>query len=140
MFRYGMENLIQQLIRNGTLHSEDIISAFRKTDRIDFVPEESKTVAHDDVPIHIGYQQTISQPSTVAFMLELLGVLHGEKVLDIGSGSGWTTALLAQIVGERGEVTGLERVEELVEFGKNNITKYKINKLLIIIKTFIDTE
>lgn len=122
-----MENLIEQLIRNGTLHFENIISAFRAIDRVDFVPEESKSVAHDDTPVHIGYQQTISQPTTVAFMLELLGVQQGERILDIGSGSGWTTALLAHMTGEHGEVTGLERVEELVAFGQNNLAQYALN-------------
>lgn len=126
-----MEHLVQQLIRNGTLRSENSISAFRTIDRADFVPEESKPVAHDDTPVHIGYQQTISQPSTVAFMLELLGVQAGEKVLDIGSGSGWTTALLAHMVGEHGSVLGLERVEELVEFGKNNLAKYALENARI---------
>lgn len=119
-----MDQLVEQLIQNGTLHSHNIIEAFRAVDRKDFVPEESQSVAHADHPIHIGYQQTISQPSTVAFMLELLGADRGHRVLDIGSGSCWTTALLAHIVGPEGYVQGLERVEELVTFGGDNLAKY----------------
>jgi protein-L-isoaspartate(D-aspartate) O-methyltransferase len=121
-----MEELIQTLIDAGTLRTPHIIDAFRATDRTHFVPEESVPLAHKDYPIHIGHQQTISQPTTVAFMLELLGVQEGEKVLDIGSGSGWTTALLSHIVGEKGSVLGLERVKELVEFGTENLKKYAI--------------
>ncbi len=126
-----MDELVNSIIENGTLHSENIINAMRSIDRTDFVPEESKALAHSDHPIHIGHQQTISQPSTVAFMLELLAPQKGEKILDIGSGSGWTTALLSRIVGEEGSVLGLERVEELVEFGRKNLEKYNIQNAKI---------
>ena len=119
-----MEQLIQKLIQNGTLRSQNIIEAFYAIDRKDFVPAESQALAHSDQPIHIGYQQTISQPSTVAFMLELLNAEKGQRVLDIGSGSCWTTALLAHIVGPDGFVQGLERVEELVTFGTHNLARY----------------
>jgi len=119
-----MEELITKLIKNGILHSQNIIDAFRAVDRANFVPETSKEIAHEDVPIYIGHQQTISQPSVVAFMLELLNVKEGDVVLDIGSGTGWTTALIAHIVGERGTVLGIERIQELVVFGTHNLGKY----------------
>jgi protein-L-isoaspartate(D-aspartate) O-methyltransferase len=73
----------------------------------------------------IGYGQTISQPLTVAIMLELLDPKKGQKILDVGSGSGWTTALLSYVVGEEGKVVALEIKKELVEFGKENADKYK---------------
>ncbi len=126
-----MDELVNNIVRNGTLHTENIINAFRAVDRADFVPEESRSLAHENQPIHIGYDQTISQPETVAFMLELLAPQEGEKILDIGSGSGWTTALLSHIVGENGSVLGLERVDELVEFGRRNIEKYNIKNAKI---------
>ena len=127
----GVEELVQALIHNGTLRTQSIIDAFRAVDREDFVPEESKSSSHYDHPIHIGHQQTISQPTTVAFMLELLSPESGEKVLDIGSGSGWTSALLGNIVGPEGSVLGQERVEELVQFGKDNIAKYHLEHVQI---------
>jgi len=68
--------------------------------------------------------KTISQPSTVAFMLELLAVKKGDNVLDIGSGSGYTTALLAYLVGKKGSVLGMERVAKLVAKGKENLAKF----------------
>jgi protein-L-isoaspartate(D-aspartate) O-methyltransferase len=68
--------------------------------------------------------QTISQPYVVAFMLELLEPQEGQKILDIGFGSGWTTSLLAEIVGKNGKVYGIEIVPEVFEFGKKNIEKY----------------
>ena len=123
-----MHTLTDTLIENGTLMNENIIEAFQSIDRADFVPPESKPSAHVDHPIHIGHQQTISQPTTVAFMLELLDAQKGEHVLDIGAGSGWTTALLGHIVGSDGKVTGLERVEELVDFGSENLTKYNMSQ------------
>jgi len=64
-------------------------------------------------------------------MLELLQPNEGDKVLDIGSGSGWTTALLAFIVGEKGEVIGVERIKELVEFGRKNLKKYNFKNAKI---------
>jgi len=106
------------------LRSPKIIKAFEKVNRKDFVRSEYVGRAYDDIPLPIGYNQTISQPTTVAFMLELLELKEGLKVLDVGSGSGWTTALLANIVGKKGEVVGVELIPELVNFGRENIGKY----------------
>lgn len=122
----GMDELIQHMLDTGILRTPRIIDAFRAIDRVHFVPPESASFAHLDEPIHIGHQQTISQPSTVAFMLELLDPRPGQRILDIGSGSGWTTALLAHIVGREGSVLGLERVEELVAFGQENIARFNL--------------
>ncbi|MBI2476112.1 MAG: protein-L-isoaspartate O-methyltransferase [Candidatus Taylorbacteria bacterium] len=91
--------------------------------RADFVPDELKDEAYEDYPLPIGFGATVSQPTTVAFMLEKLGVRKGDNVLDIGSGSGWTTALLAHLVGPRGKVIGLEIVHELVALGRKNIER-----------------
>ena len=116
--------LIEHLIIAGVLQSPRIIEAFRAVDRNDFVPEEYAEEAYEDYPVPIGYGQTISQPYTVAFMLELLQPASGDKILDVGSGSGWTTVLLAQIVGPSGHVIGVEVKPELVEYGGQNLAKY----------------
>jgi protein-L-isoaspartate(D-aspartate) O-methyltransferase len=87
------------------------------------MPEKVRHLADFDQPVPIGYGQTISQPYTVARMLEWLDPRPGHKVLDIGSGSGWTTALLAHLVGSKGEVYAVERIPELVEFGRGNVEK-----------------
>ncbi|MBT4277309.1 protein-L-isoaspartate O-methyltransferase [Candidatus Falkowbacteria bacterium] len=117
-------SLIDQLIDDGYLKSSVIIEAFREVKREDFVLDEFKDEAEGNYPLPIGYEQTISQPLTVAFMLELLQPKKGDKILDVGTGSGWTTALLASIVGEEGKVYGIEYIPELKEFGENNIKKY----------------
>ena len=105
------------------LKSKNIEEALVAIDRASFVPEELKDEAYEDYALPIGHGQTISQPTTVVFMLELLGAQEGEKILDVGSGSGWTTALLSNLVGESGSVLGLERVPELVEMGQKNLTR-----------------
>ena len=119
--------LILSMIDRGALYSTQIIKAFENIDRKYFIPNEYKEFTYIDKPLPIGKGQTISQPSTVAFMLELLEPKSGENILDIGSGSGWTTALLCYIVGENGSVLGLERVDELVKKGQENIGKLPFN-------------
>ena len=122
-----MQRLVDTMIVSGILRSPEIIDAFEVVDRKYFVPESFREHIYADRPLPIGNDQTISQPSTVAFMLEHLSVQEGDKVLDIGSGSGWTTALLCHIVGEEGSVTGLERVDALVEQGKKNLSHFSFD-------------
>lgn len=122
-----MEQLVKELLRLGVLRSKLIIEAFRHIDRKDFVLAEYAESAYINEPLPIGYGQTISQPYTVAFMLELLELRKNQRILDVGSGSGWTTALLAHVVGTRGRVYGVEVKPELVIFGKRNVEKYKFS-------------
>lgn len=110
------------------MRTEELIKAFRKIKREDFVLPEDRETAEMDIPLPIGYGQTISQPTTVAFSMELLGPKKGEKVMDIGSGSGWTTAILAEVVGENGKVFGIELLQELKDFGEKNVSKYDFTK------------
>lgn len=117
-------SLIENLINNGSLKTPEIIRAFREIKRRDFIRPEDKARAEINAPLSIGCGQTISQPETVAFMIEQLEPKAGEKILDIGSGSGWTAALLARIVGANGRVYGLERIEKLKDFAAANINKY----------------
>ena len=119
-----MKYLIKELMEEGILKTPSIIDAFEKVDRKDFVPEELKDKAYLNTPLPIGYGQTISQPLTVAFMLELLQPEKGNRVLEIGSGSGWQTALLAHIVSGEGKVFAAELIPELMAFGRKNVAKY----------------
>ena len=120
--------LIDDLIEKGWLKTPRIIKAFKKIKRIDFMPEDSKDLAELNQALPIGYGQTISQPLVVAFMLEQLQPEKGHKILDVGSGSGWTTALLSEIVGEEGRVIAIELVKELRDFGEKNTFKYNFVK------------
>jgi protein-L-isoaspartate(D-aspartate) O-methyltransferase len=119
-----MSKLINSLIKQGYLKSDILIEAFFNVERKEFLPQELEDQAEANIALPIGYGQTISQPLTVAFMLELLNPQAGQKILDVGSGSGWTAALLAFVVGEKGKVVALERIKELVEFGKKNVQKF----------------
>ena len=122
-----LHELVDDMIFSNMLRSPHIIDAFRTVDRKYFVPAAFAEDTYIDAPLPIGNSQTISQPSTVAFMLERLAPEKGDTVLDIGSGSGWTTALLCHIVGEEGSVTGVERVDALVEQGRENLSKFNFN-------------
>ena len=116
-------SLTDRLVQNNILQTPEIITAFKKIKRCDFLPRGLSGQAELDMPISIGFGQTISQPSTVAFMLELLQPQAGDVIMDVGSGSGWTLALLAQIVAS-GKVYGIEIKQELASFAVNNVLKY----------------
>lgn len=96
-------------------------AAFRAVPREGFLPDRQRRYADVDAPLTIGHGATNSQPSTVAYMLELLDVRPGDRVLDVGSGSGWTTALLAELVGPGGSVVGVEIVDALVAMGRGHL-------------------
>ena len=102
-------------------HRDAVTAAFDAWPRDRFLPRQQRRRASYDGPLEIGQGQTNSQPRTVASMLRLLDVRPGHRVLDVGSGSGWTTALLAHLTGPTGEVAGVELEPELVEFGSANL-------------------
>src|SRR5712672_2951481 len=90
------DELVDELVASGVLSTELLVKAFRSVDRAHFVPLRLKAEAYADYPLPIGEGQTISQPSTVAFMLEQLQPAPGHHVLEVGAGSGYVAALLAQ--------------------------------------------
>ncbi len=116
------------LQERNTLTSPLLIESFNTVDRKDFVPFAFHEQAYEDYPLSIGEGQTISQPFTVAFMLELLELKEEDKVLDIGCGSGWTTALLAHAL-KKGSVTALERIPQLLTLAQNNLGKYNFTNI-----------
>lgn len=121
----GNDLLINKLVGEEILKTPRIIEAFRNVDRADFILPEDREDAYGDYPLSIGCGATISQPLTVAFMLELLQPQEGNKILDVGSGSGWTTVLLAYLVGKKGKVIGVEIIPELVKLGREHLNKYQ---------------
>lgn len=103
--------------------------AFIAVPRRHFLPENVVYQAPVDAPLPIGFGQTNSQPSTVAMMLEWLQVESGQHILDVGSGSGWTSALLAYLARPKGSVVAVEVVPELVRFGLANSRRAGIRNI-----------
>jgi protein-L-isoaspartate(D-aspartate) O-methyltransferase len=98
-----------------------VTAAFEAFPRTGFLPRSQRRSASYDGPLSIGHGQTNSQPRTVDAMLRLLRVEPGQRVLDVGAGSGWSTALLAHLTGESGEVLGVEIEADLVRWGGKNL-------------------
>lgn len=105
--------------------SKKILDAFSKVKRENFVPEKLGKEVYEDTALPIGYGQTISQPYTIAIMLSELELKKSQKVLEIGSGSGYVLALMSEIVGNKGKVFGIERIKELALKSKEVLSDYK---------------
>ena len=108
------------------------LKAFREVNREEFIPENLRQAAYHDVPLPLLRGKTISQPTTVMIMTHALELKPGEKVFEIGTGSGYQAAIIAKIVGPKGKVITTEVVPELVHFAKQNLKKSKINNVIIL--------
>jgi protein-L-isoaspartate(D-aspartate) O-methyltransferase len=117
-----VDSLVSRLKRYGYIRSAAVERAMLKVDRTLFVPEGAKTYAYNDHPLEIGYGQTISAPHMVAIMLELLEIGEKDRVLEIGTGSGYNAALIACMAKE---VYTIESVPELAEIAKKNLSGFK---------------
>jgi len=101
---------------------EQIINAFAKVKRENFVPENLVAYSYEDMALPLEDGSTISQPSTIAFMLSLLELKQGQKILEIGSGSGYVLALISEIIKE-GKIYGVEIIQRLAIKSKNLLQK-----------------
>ena len=132
-FKEKRKKLVEQLIKEGILKSEKVIKAMLAVPREEFVPTNYRDYAYSDTPLPIGYGQTISAPHMVAIMTQVLNPDPGNRVLEIGTGSGYQAAVLAEIVGDSGHVWTIERIKELVEFAKNNLSRLSYLKRVTVI-------
>ncbi|KXO10872.1 Protein-L-isoaspartate O-methyltransferase [Moritella sp. JT01] len=114
---------------NKTTIDKRVEQAFRTVKRRYFMPTDNQHMADYDAPFSIGHAQTISQPTTVKHMLLWLAPETGQRILDVGSGSGWSTALLADLVGPTGSVFAVERIPVLKRFGETNCQRFGGNNI-----------
>ncbi len=114
--------LIKSLKEEG--FSKDIINAFSKVRREEFLQDHMKPRAYEDTALSIGEGQTISQPYTIAKMLEMLSLKKGQKVLEVGSGCGYVLALISNIIGTKGNIYGIEIVKSLADKSRINLSEY----------------
>ncbi|RKY36285.1 MAG: protein-L-isoaspartate O-methyltransferase [Candidatus Omnitrophota bacterium] len=120
-YDYLRERMVKEQIIARGIKDERVIKAMLKVERHKFVPEGLRWLAYQDRPLPIGYGQTISQPYIVALMTELLGVKGDEKVLEIGTGSGYQAAILAEIVKEVYTIEILEPLAKEAEAKLKNL-------------------
>lgn len=111
---------------------ERVLQAMMKVKREHFVPEKCKSLAYADMPLPIGHSQTISAPHMVAIMVQLLDLREGMKVLDIGTGSGYHAAVMAQLVGSSGYIYSVEIIPELVKMAGENLKVAGIENVTVI--------
>jgi protein-L-isoaspartate(D-aspartate) O-methyltransferase len=123
-----MNELIKIMRNSGFLNDSHVELAIRKNPRHKFVPKSLLGRAYKDIPLSLMKKQTISQPSVVSRMTELLNVKKGQKILEIGSGSGWQSAILSFLTGH-GKVFSIDRHPELVKFAKENLDKLDIKNV-----------
>ena len=130
-FQEKLNELINHMKATGFLTDSKVESTIKLVPRHYFVPDSLQDRAYENGPLPIMNGQTISQPSVVARMTEWLDVQEGQKILEIGSGSGWQTAILAKLVGG-GQIFTVERHENLSNFARKNLEKSEIKNVQII--------
>ncbi|WP_151523796.1 protein-L-isoaspartate O-methyltransferase family protein [Serinicoccus kebangsaanensis] len=122
------------LRHQGSRHRDRLVArAMSAVPRGDFLPPGVRHRASVDAPLAIGHGATSSQPSTVATMLSALDARAGHRVLDVGAGSGWTTALLAHLVGESGRVVGVELEPELVDAARDRLRAAGVGRADVVV-------
>ena len=116
--RRGREKLMAEIRRAGIVNSEPVLAAIERVERRHFVRPDDASEAYDNAPLPIGRGQTISQPLVVALMSEALAIGPGDRVLEIGTGSGYQAAVLAEM-GAR--VFSVEIIPKLAEWAASNL-------------------
>jgi len=132
MFNEHRKKLVQNLKNEGRIKTLAVEKAFLEIPREEFIPQVLKNSAYVDTPLEIGNGQTISAPHMVAIMCEALDIQKGQKILEIGAGSGYHAAIVSKIIGEKGHVYTIERFSNLALKAKENLDKVKIENVTVI--------
>jgi len=121
--------MVERQLRRRGIADERVLAAMGSVPRQRFVPESERRRAYNDGALPIGHGQTISQPWIVAAIAQALGLKGGERVLDVGSGSGYSVAVLAELARE---VIGIERVEALAERSRQALAELGMSGVEIV--------
>ena len=124
-------DLVKQLILEGRIKTKEVERAFLDVKREEFVPDHFKHYAYVDSPLEIGHGQTISAPHMVAIMVEGLDIKKGQKILEVGAGSGYHAAIVSKLIGKDGHIYTIERHTTLAENAKKNIKNAGITNITI---------
>ena len=122
------EKMVQQQLVRRDIHDEDVLQAMRSVPRHHFVPQQPIAAAYSDKPLPIGYEQTISQPYIVALMTQIVMATPQGRALDVGTGSGYQAAILAQLVRD---VQSVEIVPELAEEARHRLSEMQYNNVTV---------
>jgi len=125
------KKLIKYWEESNIIKDKRILKALEKVPREDFILKEHKEHAYVDQPLPIMKDQTISQPTTVAMMTQALEPKEGQKILEIGSGSGYQAAILSEIVGPKGKIITIERLHELFDYAKDKLKDYSNTEVIL---------
>ena len=131
MYEQEREQLVTNLYREGYIKTESVKQAFLTIPREAFLPDSLKNYAYVDTPLDIGHGQTISAPHMVAIMCESLDIKNCQKILEVGTGSGYHAAIVAQLVGETGHLYTIERFELLAKKAKENLKQIRCTNVIV---------
>lgn len=125
--------LVDSLVRRGYVTSEAVEKAMRRVPREEFLPQDIRPEAYVDTPLPIGEGQTISAPHMVAIMAEKLDLSPGQKILEIGAGSGYHAAVCAEVISPDGHIFTIERISSLAAFAEDNLKRTGYAGLVTVI-------
>ncbi len=128
-YSWRRQQMVERQIEARGVRSQKVLNAMERVPRELFLPEDVREFAYEDSPLPIAAEQTISQPYIVAFMTEGLALEGGEKVLEIGTGSGYAAAVLAEIAGE---IYTIERIEELAAHAASTLADLNYENVEVI--------
>ena len=112
--------------------TDDDLNSFKEINRAEFVPSGVKQSAYEDRPLPLLRGKTVSQPTTVMIMTSLLELKKGDKVFEVGTGSGYQTAIISKIIGDKGKIVTTEVIPELIQFSRKNLENAKITNVIIL--------
>jgi protein-L-isoaspartate(D-aspartate) O-methyltransferase len=131
MYEQERRQLVTNLCREGYIKTDRVKRAFLMVPREVFIPDSLKKYAYVDTPLDIGQGQTISAPHMVAIMCESLDIKDNQKILEVGTGSGYHAAIVAQLSGDTGQVYTIERFESLAKKAKENFKQIGITNVIV---------